>query len=81
MGHYAGRVSALVELRRAGDLVLSNLVWIYHRPKADADLVTGRVHIDAADLHLKQQTRSVYLAISGALCGPSHLRSLRRRGR
>jgi enamine deaminase RidA (YjgF/YER057c/UK114 family) len=70
-------VSGLVELRRAGDLVLSNLVWIYHRPDADTDLVTGRVHIDAADLHIKQQTRGVYRAMSAALVGiglePGHV--------
>lgn len=67
----------LVELRRAGDLILSNLVWVYHHPEADADLVTGRIHIDAADLHLKQQTRAVYRAISAALAeiglGPEHV--------
>jgi enamine deaminase RidA (YjgF/YER057c/UK114 family) len=70
-------VSGLVELRRAGELILSNLVWVHHRPEADADLVTGRVHIDSADLPLKQQTRSVYGAISQALVeaglGPEHV--------
>src|ERR1700687_582770 len=91
-GHYAGRVSGLVELRRAGDLILSNLVWVYHRPDIDADLVTGRVHIDAADLHVKQQTRGVYRAMSAALAdmelGPEyvlhqrvHLRDMRDYGR
>jgi enamine deaminase RidA (YjgF/YER057c/UK114 family) len=67
----------LVELRRAGDLVLSNLVWIYHRPEVDTDLITGRVHVDAADLHIKQQTRGVYRAMSAALAeialGPEHV--------
>lgn len=70
-------MSGLVELRQAGDLILSNLVWVYHRPEVDADLVTGRVHIDAADLHLKQQTRGVYRAMSAALAdiglGPEHV--------
>lgn len=56
-----------VELRRAGDLLLSNLVWIHHPDSPDSDLVTGRVHIDAADLHLKQQTRAVYAAIEASL--------------
>lgn len=66
-----------VKLRGAGDLVLSNLVWVYHCPEADADLVTGRVHIDAADLALKQQTRGVYRAILTSLAeiglGPEHV--------
>jgi len=56
-----------VELRRAGDLLLSNLVWVHHPESPDSDLVTGRVHIDAADLHLKQQTRAVYAAIEASL--------------
>lgn len=70
-------MSGLVELRRAGDLVLSNLVWVYHRPEVDTDLATGRVDIDAADLHLKQQTRGVYRAMGAALAdiglGPEHV--------
>ena len=55
------------ELRRAGDLLLSNLVWVHHSESPDPDLVSGRVHIDAADLHLKQQTRAVYAAIEASL--------------
>jgi enamine deaminase RidA (YjgF/YER057c/UK114 family) len=79
-------------LRRAGDLVLSNLVWVHHRAEADTDLMTGRVHIDAADLALKQQTRAVYRAMAAALVeiglGPGnvlhqriHLRDMRDYGR
>ena len=56
-----------VELRRAGDLIFSNLVWVHHPESPDSDLVTGRVHIDAADLHLKQQARAVYAAIDASL--------------
>jgi enamine deaminase RidA (YjgF/YER057c/UK114 family) len=56
-----------VQLRRAGDLLLSNLVWVHHSESRDPDLVAGRVHIDAADLHLKQQTRAVYAAVKASL--------------
>src|SRR2546425_8054959 len=78
-GHYAGPVTELantspsgpgervVRLRKAGDLVFSNLIWFHHSETADPDLVTGRVHIDAADLHVKQQTRAVYKGIATAL--------------
>lgn len=87
-----GDVSRVVELRKAGDLLFSNLVWIHHPEEADADLVTGRVHIDAADLYVKQQTRAVYAAISNALASLGlgmdhvlhqrvHLRDLRDYGR
>lgn len=66
-----------MQLRKAGDLVFSNLVWIHQPDIADPDLVTGRVHIDAADLRLKQQTRAVYAAIEAALraagLGPDHV--------
>lgn len=57
----------LVRLRKAGDLVFSNLIWFHHSETADPDLVTGRVHIDAADLPVKQQTRAVYKGIASAL--------------
>lgn len=81
-----------VQLRKAGDLVFSNLVWIHHSEEVDSDLKTGRVHIDAADLHLKQQTRAVYAALEAALAGAGigldhvlhqrvHLRDMRDYGR
>lgn len=79
-------------LRKAGELVFSNLVWVHHADTPDPDLRTGRVHIDTADLHLKQQTRAVYSVLDAALAKAGigldhvlhqrvHLRDMRDYGR
>lgn len=52
-------------LRRAGDLVFSNLVWALHRE--GEEFRTGRVHIDAADRPVKAQTNALYTSLSVAL--------------
>src|SRR6266581_7847251 len=69
-----------VRLKLVGDLLFSNLVWTHLEP-TDIDLATGRVHIDAYDLRLKQQTISVFRLIERSLghagLGPEHVAHLR----
>jgi enamine deaminase RidA (YjgF/YER057c/UK114 family) len=70
-----------VVFRRAGELMLSNLVWTL--PPPSDEFRTGRVHIDAADVTVKSQTAAVYRVLDETLAGAHavhqrvHLRDLR----
>ena len=63
-----------VVLRRAGELILSNLVWAL--PPPSDEFRTGHVHIDAADQAVKTQTAAVYELLQQALgaAHPAHQR-------
>jgi hypothetical protein len=58
-----------VVLRRAGELILSNLVWTL--PAPSNEFRTGHLHIDAADQAVKTQTAAVYELLQQAL-GDAH---------